>query len=161
MKIIKLSAGKETIVDDDDFDFLSQFTWTFCPSRTVKTGYAYTFRALPSRKLTWFLMHRLIMMAEKGQIVDHKNGNSLDNRRCNLRFVTRSQSAMNQKLHANNTSGYTGVWLVHRKYPCASIQVNKKVIYLGMFKTVELAAAAYDNAARKYFGEFYREICRK
>jgi hypothetical protein len=87
-------------------------------------------------------------------MVDHKNRNTLDCRRSNLRLATNEQNHANIKLPENNTSGVKGVYIkLDGKYQ-ARIRVNKKLITLGTFDTIEEAAAARREAAQKYFGEF-------
>src|SRR5690242_17796567 len=98
-------------------------------------------------------MHRVIMNASADIHVDRINGDGLDNRRENLRLCTRDENMMNRRKNSNNSSGYKGVDRNKGKWR-AYIQVDKKWIHLGYFSTAEQAAHAYDNAAKKYFGEF-------
>jgi hypothetical protein len=100
-------------------------------------------------------LHRVITGAAKHQIVDHVNGDRLDNRRGNLRLTDRCGNARNSKFRSHNTSGYRGV------YKCsytgrwrAEIRVRGKGIKLGRFDDVRVAAAAYDEAARRLHGDF-------
>ena len=109
-------------------------------------------------------MHRVILRAKPGQIVDHINRDTLDNRRANLRIVTASQNNWNQRLlPAHNTSGYRGVsqvicHCVSRRYDevkwQATINVKKRMIHLGYFASREAAAHAYDRAAKMYHEGF-------
>ncbi len=91
-------------------------------------------------------MHRLIMDCPDGMDVDHINGDGLDNRRENLRIVTRSQNLRNRKTFKNSKSGFKGVIFnpVNGKW--------KAIINLGTFDTSEEAAKAYDEAIKKLFG---------
>ena len=91
-----------------------------------------------------------------GMQVDHINGDRLDNRRENLRIVTNWQNQMNRGMTINNSSGYKGVRLRRSGKWEAQIRVNKKAIFLGRFYDKLDAAHAYDDAAKKYFGEFAR-----
>lgn len=100
-------------------------------------------------------MHRLIMNAQNGQMIDHINGNVLDNRKENLRLCNKSTNAMNCKVHKHNTSGYKGVaWHKQMKKWRAYIVINDKQKSLGLYKTKEEAAKAYNKAALELFGEF-------
>jgi hypothetical protein len=87
--------------------------------------------------------------------VDHINGNTLDNRKENLRICTQNQNGKNRLLNKNNVSGYKGVtYKKANKLWCAQIVVNYHKMYLGLFTTAEAAALAYNEAAKKYHGEF-------
>jgi len=102
-------------------------------------------------------LHRFIMNCPKDMIVDHINGDKLDNRKCNLRICTQAQNCCNSKKQKNNTSGYKGVcWHTTRKKWFSSIKYNKKNISLGYFNTPEEAYAAYCKAAKELHGEFAR-----
>lgn len=92
-------------------------------------------------------------------ILDHIDGDGLNNRWNNLREATLSQNSMNAKLSKNNTSGYKGVsWCNNKKMWRASIYFEGKSINLGGFKDVHEAGLAAQNARKKYFGEFNREL---
>lgn len=103
-------------------------------------------------------MHRLIMRAKKGQILDHINGDRFDNRKENLRFCTNSQNLANRSKTSLNKSGYKGVTFIPgRLRPWRAVITYKgKYTNLGYFETKEQAALAYNKAAVKYFGEFAR-----
>lgn len=97
------------------------------------------------------------MKVVSGEVVDHINGDGLDNRKCNLRVCNRAQNGGNSKLRSNNKSGYRGVsrykntlWQVHISAGGAAKR------YLGVFKDIKEAAKAYNIAALEYFGEFAR-----
>jgi hypothetical protein len=108
------------------------------------------------------LMHRIVMGVTDPKIfVDHINGNTLDNRKENLRLCNNTENCRNSKKSVNNTSGYKGVsyvpwsgkWLRNKPWR-AYIVVDRKQISLGMYKTKEEAHEAYKQAAVKYHGEF-------
>lgn len=156
-KLIPLTRGKLAIVDDDAFADLSLHKWTFQASDTCVRGEGYAFRyseggALRRRRI---FMHDVILPPPTGKKVDHISGNTLDNRRDNLRHATRSQNAVNRPLASNNTSGYRGVSFHKGKGRWrASIKQDGRAIYLGSFSDKEDAARAYNEAALRLFGEF-------
>lgn len=102
-------------------------------------------------------MHRLLTKAPKGMMVDHRNGNSLDNTRFNIRVCTALQNCVNRAGYGS--SGYKGVrWMERSKKWYAVLKINGKDTYLGGrgFSTREEAARVYDDSARKHHGEFAR-----
>jgi len=155
MKYISLTKGKVAIVDDEDFDQLIQWKWHF-------TGY-YVGRnsKVDEGHKRVILMHRQIM-GEPDCWVDHRNLNRLDNRKSNLRLATPSQSNMNKIVHKDNESGFKGVSRnfnrrgSDKKPYRARINVNGKEKHLGTFATKEEVAKAYELAAPRFHGEFFR-----
>lgn len=138
---------------DEDHSFLSDFKWYAKKGKTNKTFYA---EAYIGKK--GVLMHRLILDAKRGQFIDHMNRNGLDNRKKNLRFCTRSQNGANRGLLENNTSGFKGVvWSKKEDKWVASLWFEGRRRHLGYFSSKETAAKAYDQAARKFFGDFCLE----
>lgn len=101
-------------------------------------------------------MHREILNVPAGLECDHINGNSLDNRRANLRAATRQQNCWNnRKRKPNSLSKYKGVSFSKRGKPWkATLTVDGNWIYLGSYNSEKEAAKAYDKAAKKHFGEF-------
>lgn len=134
MKLIPLTQGKLAIVDDTDFEYLNKWCWYYDST----TGYA---RRGEGNKRIY--MHRVINNTPKGLITDHINRNTLDNRRENLRTVSRAGNQRNHKLFSHNTSGYNGVsWSkIMRKWEAYIWRDNKK-INLGFFKNPGLAYSA-------------------
>lgn len=153
MKIIKLTQGKETIVDVEDYRHLNKHKW-FVDS----SGYARRARKkIDGEGPPAVRMHRVIMNLDGSNlVVDHINGNKLDNRKQNLRICTYSQNSQNKKVKSNSISGYKGVTLCMGKYWMAYITHNKININLGMFDTKELAVQAYNEKAIEYHGEYAR-----
>jgi hypothetical protein len=102
-------------------------------------------------------LHRFIMNAEKGVMVDHIDGDTLNNLDNNLRIVTQKQNTYNCALSKNNRSGHSGVsWMDRAKKYRAYIMINKKQIHLGLFETIDEAIESRKNAEIKYFNEFSR-----
>jgi len=104
-------------------------------------------------------LHRTIMdcIPNDGKVVDHINGNTLDNRKENLRICTQADNCVNRRKNRNNTSGFKGVrWREQNNAYVAYIQVSGKNKYLGLFPTIELADNAYKKASIEFHGEFRR-----
>jgi len=154
MKMIPLSQGEHAVVDNDVYEYLIQWSW--CADFMGNSFYAARGEGRwPHRKLV--LMHRVIADAPTGMDVDHINGNGLDNRRENLRVCTHAENQRNRRKNKDNTSGFKGVfWHKNRKRYQAQIKICGKKIHLGYFLDPAEAAHAYDEAAKKYFGEFAR-----
>ncbi len=147
MKQIPLTRGKFAIVDDEDFEFLNQWKWHY--SVDIKKGNGRA--ANRDRKY----MHRILLNPPDKQMIDHKNGNSLDNRRQNLRFCTVSQNMMNSKPPKNSKSGIKGVsWHDRSKKWLTKIKYNGKFIHIGLFDNKEIAGEFYKAASLDLFGEF-------
>jgi len=153
MKKIFLNKNKHALVDDEDYGWLSKYKWT---AKESGGNIFYAIRRNPENGKHLY-MHKVIMGNLRGFEVDHANGDSLDNRKSNLRICSHKQNLRNQKLSSANTSGYKGVYLRKdtKKWE-AGIKVNQKRIVLGSFDDILDAAKAYNNAAIEYFGEFAR-----
>ena len=148
-KEIQLTQGKVAIVDDEDYDYLNQWKWHAHKSRN-------NFYAERSNsKQSHIKMHRLIAKPTKGMVVDHIDGNALNNQKINLRICTSMQNSINRKLNVNNKTGYKGVNYIQtlNKYR-AYINTNRIRKHLGCFINPKDAARAYNAAALKYHGEF-------
>lgn len=151
-KQIPLSQGLFATVDDDMYEYLSQWKWYAIKARTT----FYAVRNIghsPFQKRVW--MHRVIMNTPNEMDTDHWDGNGLNNQRDNLRVCTNTQNQANKNKQTNNTSGHKGVFWNLGKWH-AKIGVNGQVVHLGTFSNIEDASRAYDEAAQKYFGEFAR-----
>ena len=160
MKTISLTRGYVAIVDDEDYDWLSQWKWCV---HTTKARKPYAIRRgilgdpqAPSRT-GLVQMHRELLGLSFGDglLADHVSGATLDNRRRNLRVVNKAQNAMNRAVPANSTTGVSGVcWNKRdRKYQ-AQIKIKGKVRHLGSFLSLEEAAAARRQAEGELFGEY-------
>ena len=128
---------KTIIIDNEDKAKVSIFTWLVNDNRPR------TSKHLP--------IGNVILEQDKNTIIDHINGNTLDNRKVNLRIATRQQNNANRIV--KNTLGYRGVRINGNRYG-AQIKFNGELIWLGTFDTKEEAAIAYDKKAVELFGEF-------
>ncbi len=157
MKRIPLTQGKFALVDDEDFDKVSQHKWS-----ARKTGYVwYAMTNIPTRntkrRQKLLLMHRFIIKTPTGMETDHKDRDGLNNQKSNLRWATSAQNSANKKRQENNTSGYRGVsWKTQNNKWQAAIQYCRKCLYIGLFDTKEEAAKAYNSKAKELHGEYAR-----
>lgn len=140
MKEINLTQGKVAQVDDEDYEFLSQYKWH--ANKNYQTYYAK--RSDQRDGISSIIsMHRDIMGRSEGMQIDHIDGNGLNNQKSNLRFVTVRQNAQNKK-NINKTSKYPGVrWDKDRNKWRANIYINGKTKHLGRFESEEDAFCAY------------------
>lgn len=154
MKIIPLTQGKVALVDDEDFELVSQYKW----SAAAKKQMWYAHRGVKRNgKWTTIDMHRFIMNPKSGGEIDHISTNGLDNRKKNLRVVSKSQNRFNQRKLASCSSIYKGVsWHSFNKKWQATIGINGKQKHLGYFNDQKEAAVTYDRAAIELFGEYAR-----
>ena len=159
MKQIKLRGiyglGYSTLVDDDDFEELNKYKWHLDSNRNGHIGYA-------SRRIgnnTSVPIHRVVMKAKKGQIIDHINRNPLDNRKENLRFCTTQENARNSQRQRNKKSNlprginYDETRPHHPFY--GRLSFNGKRIETKGCSTKEEAIKLYKELARKCWGEFF------
>lgn len=155
MKRIPLTRGLEAIVDDDVYEWASKLKWHAHIGRGG-LGSPYAKRKAHGGGNSR-LLHREIVSADSGQVVDHINGDTLDNRRDNLRICTDSQNKQNVPKRSTSSSKFKGVsWQARDKRWVASIRKERKTRHLGVFRNEEDAARAYDAAARIHFGSFAR-----
>ena len=153
MKHIPLTTGGVALVSDRDYAYLMRWQWR---RNTGRGNYAVRDAPRPNRALIF--MHKVVAARKQPPIVgqvDHRNQNKLDNQRSNLRAATSSQNKANEGLRSTNKSGYRGVcWDRRDKTWRACIVVNCRQISLGYYQDKKVAAKAYNQAARKYFGVF-------
>jgi hypothetical protein len=159
MKKIKLTQGKVALVDDEDYDWLNQWKWF--AKRDEHRFYVETHDKNDHSK--HLRMHRVITNCPSNMVVDHIDGNGLNNQKDNLRICTNRQNCKNRRINKNNKSGYCGVDLDknlydkgYKNYWRVRIRVKDRESYIGHFNTKKKAALAYNEAAKKYFGDFAR-----
>ena len=143
---ITSNSNVEFYFDLEDYDLIKNYTW-----QTSDKGYI-----ISRKNKVLITFHRLVMDAENSKLlVDHINHNKADNRKSNLRLVTSSQNQMNRDKSRQNTSGIRGVYWhkKHKKWQ-ANLQINGKLIYLGLYSNKEDAINARKQAELKYFKEF-------
>jgi hypothetical protein len=144
---IPLTKSQHALVDLEDFKWINRHKWTaYYTGRKWYAGRTERGKAI--------LMHRQIMHARKGRIVDHIDGNGLNNCKCNLRFCNYGQNNCNRKA-GGKSSQYKGVYFDkrRRKY-YATVQYRGEQLEFGPFENEIDAARAYDRAALEYHGEF-------
>jgi hypothetical protein len=153
---ITLSNGMKATVSSTDFAYLNSMHWYMLPSGenprpVAATGY------IKGNVNTRELMHRIVAvrmgLRVSGMDVDHVNGDTLDNRRENIRVCTHTQNMMNRRKLSPTSSRYKGVSARGKKWR-AYIRVGGKLIHIGTFCDEEEAARAYNEYANKYFGEY-------
>lgn len=150
MKEIRLSQGKYAIVDDRDYDELSQWKWKYSNGYAVRSVYQ-------NGKQRTISMHRMVANTPSGKDTDHISGNTLDNRRENLRVCSHAENQRNRKMSKNNKSGYKGVvWAKHTMRWKTQIMVENKPKHIGYFNNIIDAAIAYNLAALCVYGQYAR-----
>lgn len=155
MKKIRIAKDAYTIVDDEDYQYLSQFKWYYNKHR----GYAHFGGRHSDLFRNKALMHRVILgLNDKSSShieVDHINRDKLDNRKSNLRLCDHSSNQSNSKLRVNNSSGYRGVhWNKATKMWRCKITRHGKTYELGYFSDRIEAAKVYNDHSVNLFGEF-------
>lgn len=150
MKELRLSNGKNSTVDDKDFEFLSKFKWREADGYAARTS-----SKLETGVRRTILLHKLLMGEKLGYEVDHKNRNRLDNRRDNFRWASSSENKANVLKRSGASSQYKGVcWDLRKNCWRAHVGSRKNKKHLGYFKDEVEAAKIYDKAAFDRWGEF-------
>ena len=148
---IPLTRGYEAVVDVDDIPLLDGRHWH---AVNAASGLVYAVNKANSVSI---YMHRLLLSASPGIMVDHADRNGLNNTRQNLRLATNSQNQFNQGLKASNTSGFKGVSFHKGRQSFTSrIMVDRKHVFLGYHATAEGASMAYAIASSRLHGDFGR-----
>lgn len=149
---IILPNGSKMLYDFADEELVNKYRWQF------SSGYARfqkEKRVDGKRVCERIYLHRLLTNAKEGEVVDHINGNTLDNRTSNLRITDKSGNAANSKVRVDNSSGFRGVTRVGSKW-MAQANHKGKHHYLGVYKSVEQASAAASKFRTNNFKEFAR-----
>lgn len=156
MRIIDIGRGFQTCMDDEDFERFGALKWRFAKRRN---GAVYVQRMVwdrAAKRPRCQLLHREIMNAPSGSLVDHRDSDGLNNQRYNLRVCSSGQNNQHaRKQHRATSSRFKGVC---KRRDCrrweAYIKVGKKRKHLGLFEGEQDAARAYNTAARELHGEF-------
>ena len=140
-------------IDDEDLEKVKRYKWYF----VKKQNFGYIFTLLGKKYNKTLYLHRYLINANDGDIVDHIDRNGLNNTKSNLRIVTAKENSFNKTKHKNATSKYKGVSVHYKnniKYIRARIVYKRKIINLGNFKTEIEAGLAYNTKAKELFGEY-------
>jgi hypothetical protein len=139
----------EVLIDTSDLLLTDKYPGTWCVLENPNY-YAYGTERFGDKRIN-FLMHRWLTVTPEGMFVDHINHNTLDNRRQNLRIVTRAQNMQNRKgARSDCVSGVRGVaWIKRRNRWAARLSIDGKVKEIGLFKTIEEAEKAVKEARKR------------
>lgn len=154
-------CGYTVLIDDEDYDKIMPYTW-YINQKSLRVSrlvyFQRTYRDKNKKKCT-IVLSRVILGLQlyDGKICDHINGNTLDNRKENLRICSKKENQRNCRKHKDNKTGFKGIYYQKgaKKYH-SQISVNSKIIYLGLFNSPVDAHAAYCQASAKYHGDFGR-----
>lgn len=152
MKCVSLTNSEAVVlVDDEDFERCAKHSWFL-----EKHGYVRCTDVIPDLGVKRVRIHRFIVNAVRGDVVDHENHNLLDCRKSNLRTTSQSRNIANSRIwkKAGKTSRFKGVYRHTKGKWLAHIKVNRQYFYLGLFTHEEEAARRYNEEAKKRFGEF-------
>jgi hypothetical protein len=151
---IALADGRVALVDEADASIVRGLRWSVM---LRPPGLAYARSSIPGigRHGRHILMHRLILDAPAGAMVDHINGDGLDNRRANIRVCSARENRQNSRRKLSNVCGFKGVSPSKSKW-MARINTEAGQTYLGVFDRPEDAALAYDQAALRIYGQYAR-----
>jgi hypothetical protein len=150
-KMVLEIKGYKVEVDDEDADRITAYSW-WVSSSPETDGHVVCFSAKIGRKIV--KLHRFIMGDPDRMVIDHWDGNRLNNRKSNLRACTVCENSMNREMSKRNKSGFRGVHFSKNNQKWrATISLDGKKLHLGYFERVDAAAAAYDRAADLFYGD--------
>lgn len=155
LALLELSQNLTATIDAADVPLVESYGWI--AKRSKYTYYAMARSRDADGKVSHLALHRLLMAPPEGMVVDHINGDGLDNRRANLRVVTVAENNMNSRVRRDSQSGVKGAYYNKRAGSyCSRIKRDERRVYLGTFATAEEAAIAYARASEELHGEFGR-----
>jgi hypothetical protein len=164
-KEVQLTRGYVALVDDEEYRAVSMHSWhvkVYVRKDGSKLVYAETSVKVGFKKWTTKRMHRMVLNAAPETIIDHIDGEGLNNQKSNLRFATQFENTRNARaktsiLRMAVTSNFKGVHYDVERFAWVSrIRLRGRSKFLGRFATEVEAAQAYDSAAKEIFGEFAR-----
>lgn len=145
-------------IDEEDAEFVQSHTWYIDQQDAQRCGlYYFVTNMYVGNKRVKQKMHRLLAgcISGDGNVVDHKDGNTLNNTKSNLRICTAKENSRNARTPKTNKSGKKGVRFRNNRYE-ANIKVDGKTRYIGIYDTMEEAYEAYCGMAIMHFGAFAR-----
>jgi len=151
MKEIILTKGFVTVVDDEDFEWLTQRKWHACIGNRGKV-----YARSRNGGRTKIRMHQLIMNPPDGFCVDHIDGNTMNNQRSNLRICTQAENGRNSRINKTHSTGFKGVYQAKSGRYIAHILSSGRLKHLGTFDTPEEAYEVWCMTAKELHGDFAR-----
>jgi hypothetical protein len=151
-------CGHKALFSESDV-WLASMKWSVQKHKPPRTGIYFKRVLEKNKKQIWYSLHRIIVGAHKGEFVDHINGNTLDNRRCNLRIVNRNQNKQNTARRSGK-SGVLGISIKDGKYRVRVVSPDGIRHHIGYFTEKGEAATALIRAVNLYHGEYSRIKCR-
>ena len=144
------------IIDKEDAIQIKHMYWFAIPKGSTYYVESYPTTPKPRRRIK---LHRLLLSATVGSIVDHSDGDGLNNSKKNIRLCSFAENSRNKKSDSNKMfckfKGVSNSYSSLNPFR-SSLHLNGKRVSLGCFSTAEESAKAYNEAALKYFGEFAR-----
>ena len=147
------------LIDLEDVDKVKNYIWGISKPYSQRIKCKIFYAATQDKNISAKLLHRYLTNCPSGLVVDHIDGNTLNNRKSNLRICTRAENNMNRRIYPNNTTGHRGVYDMGVESPSrwsARIKVGGKIVYLKYCKTFEEAVAIREAAEKQYYGKFLR-----